>query len=497
MKKLYEFAEICIPHQTIVRALLEEKDNAYVWKLYGLLNSGRVLNNTEAMSLVLGKHDVKYFSTIKGRMLEVFIKVISIQDVSNVKSDIRYNRVVESIRQNLAARIILYRGGRGVSMNLLESSLSDSTLEHLNYNVLDQIRLLTIHYGTVNYNKYKLGKFLDLEKEYSLILQNETKALSYYIELKKAQLHSLAEVTPEVIKLASKYSIELAKVKVRSRTFNFYKFQVFVKRFEFNRDFSKLLDLCDSAEIEFSTNELYSVSSITTVRQVRLWTLIQLGRYAECIERGLPELSREELAATNWYSFLHYTLKACLYSGKYEKAEELIFYCLKHKNYKRLNVELKEVADLHLGYVHLINGSGIYKPSSASENELPNFKVGKYLNNTQVFSKDKRGINVSILLMHIAFLLQRKDYNAIIDRTDSLNQYAYRYLRKDDSFRSNCMIKMVIQMTKADFHPVRTARYTADLRKQLSHVTLAGSGENIEVEIIPFEVLWDIMTKAL
>ena len=163
---------------TIVRALLVEKENAYVCNLYGLLNSGRVLNNTEAMSLVLGKHDVKYFSTIKGRMLEVFNKVISIQDVSNVKSDIRYNRVVESIRQNLAARIILYRGGRGVSMNLLESSLSDSTLEHLNYNVLDQIRLLTIHYGTVNYNKYKLIKYLDLEKEYSLILQNETKALS-------------------------------------------------------------------------------------------------------------------------------------------------------------------------------------------------------------------------------------------------------------------------------------------------------------------------------
>lgn len=497
MKKLYELAEICLPHQNIVKALLEGKQNKYIWALYGLLNSGQILTNTEAMALILGKHDVKHFSSIKGKMIDAFIKVISIQDVSNVKSDIRYNRVVESIRQNLAARIVLYRGSRGLSMNLLESSLSDSTFEYLNYNVLDQIRLLTIHYGTVSYNKYKLNKYFSLEKEYSLILQNETKALSYYIELKKAQLHSLAEVGPEVIRLASKYSIELAKLKVQSRTFNFYKFHVFVKRFEFNRDFHKLLTLCDNAEIEFSTKELYSVSSITAVRQARLWTLIQLGRYSECIYKGLPELSREELAATNWYSFLHYTLKAYLYSANYEKAEELIAYCINHKNYKRLNVELKEVADLHLGYIHLIKGSGLYKTNSPSENVLPNFKVGKYLNNTQVFSKDKRGINVSILLMHIAFLLQRKDYNAIIDRTDSLNQYAYRYLRKDDSFRSNCMIKMVIQMTKADFHPVRTARYTADLRKQLSHITLAGSGENIEVEIIPFEVLWDIMTKAL
>jgi hypothetical protein len=59
------------------------------------------------------------------------------------------------------------------------------------------------------------------------------------------------------------------------------------------------------------------------------------------------------------------------------------------------------------------------------------------------------------------------------------------------------MIKMVIQMTKADFNPVRTERYTHDLRKKLSRVNLAGSGENIEIEIIPFEVLWDIMIKSL
>ena len=59
------------------------------------------------------------------------------------------------------------------------------------------------------------------------------------------------------------------------------------------------------------------------------------------------------------------------------------------------------------------------------------------------------------------------------------------------------MIKMVIQMTKADFNPIRTARYTQDLLKQLEQVKLAGSGENIETEIIPYEVLWKIMTKAL
>ena len=170
---------------------------------------------------------------------------------------------------------------------------------------------------------------------------------------------------------------------------------------------------------------------------------------------------------------------------------------LENPRFPKLQENFKEIFFTTLGYIHIVVDSGIAGDSKEISKKVPEFKLGRFLNTTPVFSKDKRGINVSILLMHIAFLLQRKDYNAIIDRTDSLNQYAYRYLRKDDSFRSNCMIKMVIQMTKADFHPVRTARYTADLRKQLSHVTLAGSGENIEVEIIPFEVLWDIMIKAL
>jgi len=190
-------------------------------------------------------------------------------------------------------------------------------------------------------------------------------------------------------------------------------------------------------------------------------------------------------------------LKAQLYSRKYEEAVELICRIILSPKFSKLNEYYHEIFFTTLGYIYLLFDSGFIKDSTNLKEKLPEFKLGKFLNTTPVFSRDKMGINVSILLMHVAYLLQRKDFNAIIDRTDSLNQYAYRYLRKDDSFRSNCMIKMVIQMTKADFNQVRTERYTSDLRKQLSSVNLAGSGENIEIEVIPFEVLWDIMIKAL
>jgi hypothetical protein len=187
-----------------------------------------------------------------------------------------------------------------------------------------------------------------------------------------------------------------------------------------------------------------------------------------------------------------------MYGGKYDEALVLASRMINHPRFARISDFYQELFTTLLGYLHLlVDFNVVNKELSIEPDSLPEFKLGKFLNTTPVFSKDKRGINISIILLHIAWLLKRKDYSAIIDRTDSLNQYAYRYLRRDDTFRSNCMIKMVIQMTKADFNPIRTERYTADLRKQLSTVPLMGSGENIEIEMIPFEVLWDIMMRSL
>jgi hypothetical protein len=496
MKNLYDIATFCSSQKEVILALLPDQPDDPLNKLFNLLYAENKLTNAEAMLTIYGALNVKSFSKLKSRMFGLLIKAISIQSISGAGENIRFNRVIDSMRESLASRIIMYKGSTALSVGIIEDSILGSVEDKLSLNILEQLRILTLYYGTSNYNKYKLNKYNELEDYYFNLLKAETKAIRYFIELKGLQMRSFAETSQIDKQKARRYSKELQSINVSSRVFDFYKYQVFVKNYEFNHEFEKLFALCKDAELTFSTSKNYSISSLIVIKQVKLWTLIQLGKYAECSSLGLPELENKELSATNWYSFLHYVIKANLYSGNYLEAGKNIAYCFNHSNFRKLNEDLQEIANLQLGYIHLIWKSNFLKKYEY-DFELPNFKLGKFINATHIFNKDKRGINVSILLMHIAFLLQRKDYNAIIDRTDSLNQYAYRYLRKDDSFRSNCMIKMVIQMTKADFNPIRTDRYTADLRKQLSHVTLAGSGENIEVEIIPFEILWEIMRKTL
>ncbi|MEL6989086.1 MAG: hypothetical protein AAGK97_14835, partial [Bacteroidota bacterium] len=113
------------------------------------------------------------------------------------------------------------------------------------------------------------------------------------------------------------------------------------------------------------------------------------------------------------------------------------------------------------------------------------------------FTKDKRGLNIAILIVHVLFLLHLKKYNQIIDRTEALNQYCYRYLRTDDTFRSNCFIKMLLQIPKADFNRMRTERYAEKFVNKLRSMPLSVSTQSAEVEFFPYEDLWEITLEML
>ena len=76
-------------------------------------------------------------------------------------------------------------------------------------------------------------------------------------------------------------------------------------------------------------------------------------------------------------------------------------------------------------------------------------------------------------------------------------QYSYRYLKNDDTFRSNCFIKMLLKMIAADFHPVRTRTYTADLQKKLEKSSPVTDEKSSQVEIIPYDYLWEVVMELL
>ena len=52
-------------------------------------------------------------------------------------------------------------------------------------------------------------------------------------------------------------------------------------------------------------------------------------------------------------------------------------------------------------------------------------------------------------------------------------------------------------MVKADLHPIRTKTYTETLRKKLENSHLIIDERSAQVEIIPYDFLWDMIIELL
>ena len=52
-------------------------------------------------------------------------------------------------------------------------------------------------------------------------------------------------------------------------------------------------------------------------------------------------------------------------------------------------------------------------------------------------------------------------------------------------------------MIAADFHPVRTRTYTADFQKKLEKSSPVTDEKSSQVEIIPYDYLWEVVMELL
>lgn len=498
MKNLYDLYKLCSKQRRVIETLLPKESRSPLRKLFEILQSEDDLNDGECMLAIYGRRNHSAFSRLKTRLRDILYFAISFQMDSDYIEEAGLNPRYKVFHEYYAGRALMNQRAYDLAADLFEQAIAKSIKKQQTDAVLLIVKPLILIYGSYNDNKYKFSKYIAIQKEYLNTYYWEIKAANFYLDLQKVQLRSVTKPDEEKLSEVKKQIDELSVVsEVRTVSFRHDLFRIKAFYFEYTKNYVELYNLSTETLEYFEGLDIKVPSLISNISVRLLWVMIQIGRFDEAEKLGERELSRHPEGVAPWIRVAYYLSKSYFYAGKYNDAVLLVNRVVSTPKFSYAQEYYQEIFNCLVGYSHLIveydpaGGNGVVKE------HLPEFKLGKFLNTTPVFSKDKRGINISIILLHIAWLLKRKDYSAIIDRTDSLNQYAYRYLRRDDTFRSNCMIKMVIQMTKADFHPIRTERYTADLRKQLGTVPLMGSGENIEIEMIPFEVLWDIMMKSL
>jgi hypothetical protein len=175
-----------------------------------------------------------------------------------------------------------------------------------------------------------------------------------------------------------------------------------------------------------------------------------------------------------------------------EKGVHILSESLKHPRFQFLPDNTKELWRIYASYGYYLGITGCVKQVVD-----PTFKLGKFINETPIFSKDKSGMNVAIIVIKNLILLAEKKSIRLLDGIEAIEQYCYRYLNNADTARSAAFLKMLLLLPSGNLDRESIEKRVEKYQKVLEQYPVQMSDQTLEIEIIPYDRLWKIALDSI
>ena len=437
------------------------------------------------------------FQKLKTRLHDRLLNTLLFIDI-NQPNFTELQRAYYSCYKNVAAvKILLGRSSRSYAMPIAEKTLKTALSFEFTEIALTLAKDLRSHYSNIIGDSKKAASFNTIVKTQTNLYLAEIRADEYYSDLITNYVNSKA-TKPEIAKVAKDYSIKLRELLGENNSFrlNFVSYSVFILQYEILNDYRGTLKICQEAIQYFERKKQPPPSVVFWNFSLKmLLCYIQLKQYQLGEKTSDKCLSLQPIGSNNWFGSLNYSIILYFHSEQINRAFSCFITAITNKNYSKLPNPLIEPWRIHEAFIFYFIRTG--KIENADSKNLKSFRINKFLNEVPTYSKDKYGTNITILILHVLFLLLDGRYGEIIDRMESLKTYTHRYLRKDHTFRSNCFIKMLLQLPAASFHKEGVIRKAKKYKDKLESVPLEKANQSVEIEIVPYEMLWEFVLDSL
>lgn len=480
----------------LLDATSKEKSKAEVF-YQGLLDN-RFLTDEDAAQFFYGEDKAHpAYQKLRHKLKRKLINHLFFLNSKEPSHSNRYQAFYECYRDWAAAKILFGKNASGAGVNLSFNILKRAKKYEFTELTVDVARTLRVHFGTLEGNLKKFEQYNELFKEYSEIIGWEDLAEELYTEL--VIRYANIKATDDLIqKKAKEYYDKLQEGLDKYQTYRLHLCATLIKLTQYSsvNNYSETAKICQES-IEFFERKNYLASMPLQIFYYQLLVChIQLKQYEE--GRIAAESCLEVLTegSFNWFKYQELYLMLLMHTHQYQKAYQLFHKVNDHKRFSFLPENVKEMWKIFEAYIHYLVIIQKVKLSK-KDKHFTKFRLGRFLNGTPIYSKDKRGMNIPILVVQILFMILQRNYNSAIDRIEAIEKYCSRYLTKDDTFRSNCFIKMLLQIPACSFHKAAVERKTAKFLNRLKGMPLDVAKQSHEIEIIPYEELWELVIDSL
>lgn len=401
-----------------------------------------------------------------------------------------------AVQREWSAVSILYSRNLHATANALTEKLLQTAMQyHMIELCMTMTSMLAGVYANVLRNKKDYVRIKSLNQHYTALFLAEQQAREAFNDLRVEYL-SAANYKPEIADLAKKSYEALAPYleKFDSVYLNLYIRILEATMYSEKRDFENLFEVSCRAVAYFEQAPFHFPRGKTIFLNQKMLAAMALKRYDEADATIIAALQMQVTGDFNWFKSQELRIYLLLRMHRYTEGYAVFEEVQATAQYQSLKSPHSDIWKLFEAYFYLLMLEGHIDSAT-----LRDFKLQRFLNNIPHFTKDKEGMNISVMIIQIMLMIvtEAKRHD-LIDKIEAIEKYKMRYTAKESGhFRYNQFVKMILEIPKSGFMKKILLQRTRQLYKDMSMAQYNILEADYKIECLPLEVLWAIILKKL
>ncbi|MBL7795929.1 MAG: hypothetical protein JNJ90_05435 [Saprospiraceae bacterium] len=478
---------------SLLEALI--RPDSQLGKVFHAIAKGDAWSDQDLLDQFPELGSLQAVATLRNRLKNRLCDAVFLLDFREENYPDRQVAFVECVKKWSAAMILITKNIRSIGIKQLENLLRHTLEFEFTEMSMNIIRTLELYYGTIEGNQRKFSELEETLLELEAAWLAEQKAERLYSNLVMHYVHARADKYAASEK-AKEYFDQILPLMQQHEAFKVHFFGYLIKTVIYDslHEYDNMEQVCLEAVSFFDTKKYRS----GMVQQTFYYNLLTCYLNTRQFEKGLPYFHVLEQVVEpnsfNWFKLQELHLMTAMHSEKYREGVSILEKVKANTSFLSQPSHLQEIWRVFEAYLYYLMVTGVLP---GDETRLIHFRMSRFLNEVPVLSKDKRGMNIAVLIVQFLYYSAMRMQDECENRIDALKKYSARYLNDDMTLRNRCFIKMILQIPTCSFDSKLIRKKTQESFAQLQQMPWHTVNQHREVEVIPYEHLWLIVLRSL
>lgn len=501
MRNLVDLAQIVTKTKLRSVELIGEPGDGIskLQEFYDLVSEGRFADDDEAAGHFYGKNkNYPGYQKLRKTLKDRLVNSLFIIDLKQASYNDRQKAYYEAYKEWAAAKILFGKHARTAAAGLGRKLLKIARKFEFTELIVDICHTLRLYYGTIEGDYKKYQQYNEDLRYYEQLWIAENRAEEFYIDLSIGFINSKATKADFQEKALGYYG----QVRQNLEQYDSYQLHLCGRLIEVSihtsvNDYENTLDVCNRAIAFFEKKDFAARVPLQVFQYQKFICHVQLRQFEAAKESARACLEYLEEGSFNWFKLYELYFLLYTHSGQYEQADEILNKAMGHPAFGGLPENIQETWKISEAYLYFLECAGHLPAEEGEGQNGRSFRLSKFLNEMEVFSRDKQGMNIPILIIELLLGIAQKKYDELIDRVEAMEKYRSRYLRDEGVERANRFLRMLLQLPKNAFRREEALAKAREDQMALEAMPVEMANQTFEIEIIPYEKLWEMALEIL